>query len=165
MSSTFFPSKPPAALISSIAIKVPLCDDLPKDASLPESDANSPILIVFPPPCCLQPAKSVIATTAASQRVRVIIMVKELPAADRRKRLEGFQQQWQTRELNLGYCAANAACALAFASSARRMISSGDGRLISTSGGMSPDCASFTRHFWRSVKALFASRSLLKRDF
>src|SRR5439155_11305157 len=69
--------------------------------------------------------------------------------------------------LNLGFhnvCFVNAACALAIASSARRAISSGDGKLINTSGGMSPALASFTRHFWRSVSALFASRSLEKRD-
>src|SRR5690606_18235323 len=44
---------------------------------------------------------------------------------------------------------ANAASALAFAASALRAISSGDGRLIITSGGMSPArLASLTRHFW-----------------
>src|SRR5574341_1396816 len=57
-----------------------------------------------------------------------------------------------------------AAWARAFAVSALRAISSGDGRLINTSGGMSAFCINFTRHFWRSCKALFESRSLENRD-
>src|SRR5207302_1732842 len=39
---SFFPSNPPAALISSIASAVPLCDDWPKLALPPVSEANSP---------------------------------------------------------------------------------------------------------------------------
>src|SRR5271170_701093 len=41
----FPPRTPPAALRSSIAICVPLCDDWPNVASLPVSDANSPTLM------------------------------------------------------------------------------------------------------------------------
>src|SRR6202789_801473 len=46
MSSSFRPRTPPAALISSIASAVPLCDDWPNAASLPVSEAYSPILMV-----------------------------------------------------------------------------------------------------------------------
>src|SRR5271170_5821174 len=45
----FPPRTQPAALRSSIAICVPMCDDWPNVASLPVSDANSPILISSPP--------------------------------------------------------------------------------------------------------------------
>ena len=45
ISFSFFPSTPPAALISSNASCVPLCEDWPKLALPPVSEANSPILI------------------------------------------------------------------------------------------------------------------------
>ena len=45
ISLSFFPSTPPAALISSIARAVPLCDDWPKLALPPVSEAYSPITI------------------------------------------------------------------------------------------------------------------------
>jgi hypothetical protein len=66
------------------------------------------------------------------------------------------------KDLSIFYV--SAALARAAASSARRAISSGDGSDIKTSGGMSPACASFTKHFWRSASALSESRSLLKRE-
>src|SRR5258708_1781970 len=49
MKFIFLPSTPPAAFSSSIASKVPLCDDCPNAASLPVSDANSPTLISLCP--------------------------------------------------------------------------------------------------------------------
>ena len=54
MRSNFRPSTPPAALSSSMASSVPLCDDWPNVASLPVSEANSPTLMTalaepFPP--------------------------------------------------------------------------------------------------------------------
>ncbi len=45
-SSSWRPRTPPPALISSIASKVPLCAFWPNTASLPVSEANSPILMV-----------------------------------------------------------------------------------------------------------------------
>src|SRR5690242_3437026 len=76
ISSTFFPSTPPDALISSIASAVPLCEDCPKAASLPVSEANSPTLIVSdeaPPPLesLLQPHKVSAAVRAGHAKDRI----------------------------------------------------------------------------------------------
>ena len=67
----------------------------------------------------------------------------------------------QTRNLPVAMLTARAFSA---ASEARRWISSGEGRLASTSAGINPSSASFTRHFFRSSSALSGLRSLEKRD-
>src|SRR5881394_182630 len=57
ISSIFLPSTPPAALTSWMANSVPWCDICPNVASFPVNEANSPTLIVPPPPlsvCLLQ---------------------------------------------------------------------------------------------------------------
>ena len=49
ISSIFFPSIPPSALISSIAKSIASASDEPYDATAPESSRLAPILIVSPP--------------------------------------------------------------------------------------------------------------------
>ncbi len=81
-SSIFLPSTPPAALMSSMASCVPLCDDWPNVASLPVSDANSPTLMVsLPAPGAddglLQPARKNPIANAARNGSRQIFIIAE----------------------------------------------------------------------------------------
>ena len=67
LSSNFLPSTPPAAFSSSMASCVPSCEEMPKVASLPVSEANSPTRIVspLPPP---QPLSPSIPTPSSNER-------------------------------------------------------------------------------------------------
>ena len=70
-SSTCLPLMPPAALISSAAILMPLTDEMPKFAVEPVVDIKTPIRTLSPPPCCWQ-ALSKLAITIEAIRMRFI---------------------------------------------------------------------------------------------
>src|SRR6185295_3616987 len=69
--STCLPLMPPAALISSAAILMPLTDEMPKFAVVPVVDIKTPIRTLSLPPCCWQ-ALSKLAITIEAIRMRFI---------------------------------------------------------------------------------------------
>src|SRR5258707_1144898 len=88
MRSIFLPSAPPAALMSSTASSVPLWEELPKAASLPVSEANSPTLMASLLPVwagLLQPGKTRRTITPVARRncpQSFFILVSEFRIAD-----------------------------------------------------------------------------------
>src|SRR5258706_348292 len=74
ISLIFLPRTPPALLTSSMARAVPLCDISPKVASLPVSEANSPILITLPD-CWVQLARTSANAEATKGKMSLFIRV------------------------------------------------------------------------------------------
>src|SRR5688572_14591182 len=80
-SRSFLPSTPPALFNSSMAISVPRCDDRPKAASFPVSEAYSPMGMVSPSAAApsgflhpVQPARAKIRLNNGSHFARVNLM-------------------------------------------------------------------------------------------
>src|SRR5215217_7645507 len=71
-SSTGLPLMPPAALISSAAILMPLTDEMPKFAVVPVVDIKTPIRTLSPPLPCVWQALSKPAISIEAIRVRFI---------------------------------------------------------------------------------------------
>src|ERR1043165_2037569 len=69
--STCLPLMPPAALISSAAILIPLTEEMPKLAVVPVVDIKTPIRTLLSLPCVLQ-ALSKLAITNEANRIRFI---------------------------------------------------------------------------------------------
>src|SRR5215216_1607188 len=71
-SSTGLPLMPPAALISSAAILIPLTEEIPKFAVVPVVDMKTPIRTLSPPLPCVWQALSKLAVTKEAIRMRFI---------------------------------------------------------------------------------------------
>src|SRR6185369_14469895 len=82
--STCLPLMPPAALISSAAILIPLTEEMPKFAVEPVVDIKTPMRTLLSPPCVLQ-ALSKLAITIEAIRIRFIQILTGLEFIDELK--------------------------------------------------------------------------------
>ena len=76
---------PPAALISSAAILMPLTEEMPKFAVEPVVDMKTPTRTLSPPPPCVWQALSKLSETNEATRMRFIQILTGLEVSDELK--------------------------------------------------------------------------------